>query len=641
MASRSRAVSSGFTKAPTFSVTTASQLHDAIDRLLPRLRGDPSLAPAARALAAAATASLPPSTVLSNRLLHLLSSHPATLPDALALFSSIAAPDICSHNTLISALSRSPRHLPSARELFDRMPQRDHFAWSALVSGYTRHGQPEAALALYRRMQEEPGNDGADNEFTASSALAAAAAARCGRAGRELHCHVVRRGIDAAGGDAVLWSALADMYAKCGRVDDARRVFDRMPVRDAVSWTAMVERYFDGGRGGEGFRLFLHMLRTRGVRPNEFTYAGVLRACAQFAVESFGRQVHGRMAKSGTGDSCFAESALLRMYSKCGDMGSAVRVFEAMAKPDLVSWTAVISGYAQNGQPEEALRYFDMFLRSGIKPDHVTFVGVLSACAHAGLVDKGLEIFHSIKEQYCIEHTADHYACVIDLLSRSGQFERAEKMIGNMAVKPNKFLWASLLGGCRIHKNVGLARRAAEALFEIEPENPATYVTLANIYASVGLFDEVEDVRRIMESKGITKMPASSWIEVGRRVHVFLVGDKSHPKADEIYALLKKLYVKMVEEGYVADIEFVLHDVEDEQKEQDIGYHSERLAVAFGIIATPEGSPIKVFKNLRICGDCHAAIKLISQIVQRDIIVRDSNRFHHFKDGICSCRDYW
>uniref|UniRef100_A0A0D3FFX4 DYW domain-containing protein n=1 Tax=Oryza barthii TaxID=65489 RepID=A0A0D3FFX4_9ORYZ len=563
MASRSRAVSSGFTKAPTFSVTTASQLHDAIDRLLPRLRGDPSLAPAARALAAAATASLPPSTVLS----------------------------------------RSPRHLPSARELFDRMPQRDHFAWSALVSGYARHGQPEAALALYRRMQEEPGNDGADNEFATS--------------------------------------ALADMYAKCGRVDDARRVFDRMPVRDAVSWTAMVERYFDGGRGGEGFRLFLHMLRTRGVRPNEFTYAGVLRACAEFAVESFGRQVHGRMAKSGTGDSCFAESALLRMYSKCGDMGSAVRVFEAMAKPDLVSWTAVISGYAQNGQPEEALRYFDMFLRSGIKPDHVTFVGVLSACAHAGLVDKGLEIFHSIKEQYCIEHTADHYACVIDLLSRSGRFERAEEMINNMAVKPNKFLWASLLGGCRIHKNVGLARRAAEALLEIEPENPATYVTLANIYASVGLFDEVEDVRRIMESKGISKMPASSWIEVGRRVHVFLVGDKSHPQADEIYALLKKLYVKMVEEGYVADTEFVLHDVEDEQKEQDIGYHSERLAVAFGIIATPDSAPVKVFKNLRICGDCHTAIKLISRIVQREIIVRDSNRFHHLKNGICSCRDYW
>ncbi|XP_040377619.1 pentatricopeptide repeat-containing protein At4g37170 [Oryza brachyantha] len=627
------------TKAPTFSVTTASQLHDAIDRLLPRLRADPSLAPAARALAAAA-ASLPPSAILSNRLLHLLSSHPATLPDALALFSSIGAPDLCAYNTLISALSRFPRHLPSARALFDRMPQRDHFSWSALVSAYARHGQPGAALALYRRMYEEPGNAVADNEFTASSALAAATAARCARAGRELHCHVVRRGID-AGGDAVLWSALADMYAKCGRVDDARRVFDRMPVRDAVSWTAMVERYFDGGRGGEGFRLFLHMLRAGGVRPNEFTYAGVLRACAEFAVESFGRQVHGRMAKSGYGDSCFAESALVRMYSKCGDMGNAVRVFEATAKPDLVSWTAVISGYAQNGQPEEALRYFDMFLRSGIRPDHVTFVGVLSACAHAGLVDKGLEIFHSIKEQYGIENTADHYACVIDLLSRSGQFERAEEMISKMAVKPNKFLWASLLGGCRIHRNVRLARRAAEVLFEIEPENPATYVTLANIYASVGLFDEVEDVRRIMESKGVTKMPASSWIEVGRRVHVFLVGDKSHPQADEIYALLKKLSVKMREEGYVADTEFVLHDVEDEQKEQDIGYHSERLAVAFGIIATPEGAPIKVFKNLRICGDCHTAIKLISQMVQREIIVRDSNRFHHFKKGSCSCRDYW
>ncbi|KAM3229912.1 hypothetical protein ACQJBY_060614 [Aegilops geniculata] len=626
------------TKPPTFSVTTASQLHDAIDRLLPLLRADAAHAPAARALAAAA-ASLPPSTLLSNRLLHLLSSHPASLPDALALLSTIPSPDRCSYNTLIAALSRSPRHLASARALFDRMPHRDHFSWSAIVSAYSRHGRPLDALALYRRMQGKPGSAGADNQFTASSALAAATAARCARAGRELHCHVARRGIGA--GDTVMWSALVDMYAKCGRLDDARRVFDGMPVRDVVSWTAMVERYFDAGHTGEGFRLFLQMLRAGGVRPNEFTYAGVLRACSELAVESLGRQVHGRMSKSSIGDSCFAESALLHMYSKCGDMASVVRVFEGMPKVDLVSWTAMISGYAQNGQPEEALRYFDMFLRSGIRPDHVTFVGVLSACAHAGLVDKGLEVFHLIKDKYGIAHTADHYACVIDLLSRSGQFERAEEMLNKMVVKPNKFLWASLLGGCRIHKNVRLARRAAEALFEIEPENPATYVTLANIYASVGLFDEVEGVRKIMETKGITKMPASSWIEVGRRVHVFLVGDKSHPRTEEIYALLKKLYGKMREEGYVADTGFVLHDVEDEQKEHDIGYHSERLAVAFGIIATPEGSPIKIFKNLRICGDCHTAIKLISQIAQREIIVRDSNIFHHFKNGVCSCRDYW
>ncbi|CAN6320788.1 unnamed protein product [Urochloa humidicola] len=626
-------------KRPSFSVsvTTASQLHDAIDRLLPLLRADASHAPAARALAAAAASLRPPSTLLSNRVLHLLSSHQATLPDALALLSSLPSPDVCSYNTLVAALARFPRGLASARALFDRMPRRDHFSWSAIVSAHARHGQPRAALELYRRMLREPGSAGADNEFTASSALAAATAARCVRAGRELHCHVVRRGIDA---DAVIWSALADMYAKCGRVDDARSVFDRMPVRDVVSWTAMVERYFDSGCGGEGFRLFVPMLRS-GVRPNEFTYAGVLRACAGFTSEKLGRQVHGRMAKSRAGDSCFAESALVHMYSKCGDMGAAMSVFEAMRKPDLVSWTAVIAGFAQNGQPEEALHYFDMFLRSGFRPDHVTFVGVLSACAHAGLVDKGLEIFHSIKDKYGIEHTADHYACVIDLLSRSGQFEQAEEMINKMSVKPNKFLWASLLGGCRIHKNVRLARWAAEALFEIEPENPATYVTLANIYASVGLFGEVENVRQIMESKGITKMPASSWIEAGKRVHVFLVGDKSHPQAEEIYALLKKLYVKMREEGYVADTGFVLHDVEDEQKEQDIGYHSERLAVAFGIIATRGDSPIKVFKNLRICGDCHTTIKFISQIVKREIIVRDSNRFHHFKNGSCSCKDYW
>ncbi|TVU47805.1 hypothetical protein EJB05_07414, partial [Eragrostis curvula] len=261
-------------KRPTFSVSvaTASQLHDAVDRLLPLLRADASHATAARALAEAA-ASLPPSTLLSNRLLYLLSSNAATLPDALALLSSMPHPDVCSHNTVVAALARSPRSLATARALFDRMPRRDHFSWSAIVSAHTRHGQPHEALALYRRMLRDPGSAGADNQFTASSALVAATAARCAQAGRELHCHVVRKGIDT---DGVVWSALADMYAKCGRVDDARSVFDRMPVRDVVAWTAMVERYFDAGRSGEGFKMFVHMLRS-GVGPNEFTYAGVLR----------------------------------------------------------------------------------------------------------------------------------------------------------------------------------------------------------------------------------------------------------------------------------------------------------------------------------------------------------------------------
>lgn len=238
-------------------------------------------------------------------------------------------------------------------------------------------------------------------------------------------------------------------------------------------------------------------------------------------------------------------------------------------------------------------------------------------------------------------HTADHYACVIDLLERFGRFKEAENIIDNMHIKPDKFLWASLLGGCRIHGNLELAKRAAKALYEIEPENPATYITLANIYANAGLWSEVANVRKDMDNMGIVKKPGKSWIEIKRQVHVFLVGDTSHPKTSDIHEFLGELSKKIKEEGYVPDTNFVLHDVEEEQKEQNLFYHGEKLAVAFGIISTPTGTPIKVFKNLRTCVDCHTTIKYISKIVQRKITVRDSNRFHCFEDGSCSCKDYW
>ncbi|WOK93184.1 pentatricopeptide repeat-containing protein [Canna indica] len=630
---------------PSFSLDPAQDLisllcaqgrfSDAIDllahqrRLAPGAHRSLDLPSSARRVAdAAASSGRPLDLHPSNRLLDLLSKCGA-LRDARRLFDSMPQRDICSWNTLIAGYSASG-DLDEARRLFDRMPDRDHFSWSTIISGHSRHGHPREALGFYRRMQiEQSGKDSIfSNRFTASSALAAATAIPSLQHGKEIHCHIVRMGFDS---DAVVWSALSDMYAKCGSVDDARHVFDRTADRDVVSWTAMIGRYFDERRIVEGFDLFRGMLRA-GVQPNEFTFAGVLDACSEMAMEGLGRQVHAYMTRIGYDPFSFSASTLMHMYSKCGNIDKARIVFEGISKPDLVSWTTMISGYAQNGYPEEAIKYFDMLLQSGTKPDHIAFVGVLSACTHAGLVDKGLKIFHSIKDDYGIEHTADHYACVVDLLSRAGCLEEAEEIMSKMPMKPDKFLWASLLGGCRIHKNLRLGKQAAEALFEIEPENAATYVTLANIYASAGLWDEVEKIRKTMDRRRVVKKPGSSWVEVKRKVHVFLVGDKSHPRTEEIYVQLEKLYKRMKEEGYVPDTDYVLHDVEDEQKEEDLAYHSERLAVAFGIIATPEGTPIKVFKNLRICGDCHTAFKFFSRITQRVITVRDSNRFHHFKE---------
>ncbi|KAL2981904.1 hypothetical protein AAZX31_13G313800 [Glycine max] len=525
--------------------------------------------------------------------------------------------------------------LEQARKLFDEMPQRDNFSWNAAISGYVTHNQPREALELFRVMQRHERSS--SNKFTLSSALAASAAIPCLRLGKEIHGYLIRTELNL---DEVVWSALLDLYGKCGSLDEARGIFDQMKDRDVVSWTTMIHRCFEDGRREEGFLLFRDLMQS-GVRPNEYTFAGVLNACADHAAEHLGKEVHGYMMHAGYDPGSFAISALVHMYSKCGNTRVARRVFNEMHQPDLVSWTSLIVGYAQNGQPDEALHFFELLLQSGTKPDQVTYVGVLSACTHAGLVDKGLEYFHSIKEKHGLMHTADHYACVIDLLARSGRFKEAENIIDNMPVKPDKFLWASLLGGCRIHGNLELAKRAAKALYEIEPENPATYITLANIYANAGLWSEVANVRKDMDNMGIVKKPGKSWIEIKRQVHVFLVGDTSHPKTSDIHEFLGELSKKIKEEGYVPDTNFVLHDVEEEQKEQNLVYHSEKLAVVFGIISTPPGTPIKVFKNLRTCVDCHTAIKYISKIVQRKITVRDSNRFHCFEDGSCSCKDYW
>ena len=579
------------------------------------------------------TSNFVPGIFISNRFLDLYSKC-GSLVDAGKLFDEMGHRDLCSWNTMIAGYAKIGR-LDQARKLFDEMPQRDDFSWNAAISGYVSHGRPQEALELFRMMQKHESLN--SNKFTLSSALAASAAIPCLRLGKEIHGYMIRTGLDS---DEVVWSALLDLYGKCGSLDEARGIFDQMVDKDVVSWTTMIHRCFEDGRREEGFSLFRELMGS-GIRPNEYTFAGILNACADHAAEHLGKEVHGYMIRVGYDPCSFAVSALVHLYSKCGNTENARRVFNQMPRPDLVSWTSLIVGYAQNGQPDEALKFFELLLQSGTEPDQVTFVGVLSACTHAGLVEKGLEYFHSIKEKHGLMHTAGHYACIIDLLARSGQFKGAEDIIDKMPIKPDKFLWASLLGGCRIHGNLQLAERAANALFEIEPENPATYVTLANIYANAGLWAKEAKVRKAMENRGIVKKPGKSWIEIKRQVHVFLVGDTSHPKICDIHAFLGEISKKMKEEGYVPDTNFVLHDVEEEQKEQNLFYHSEKLAVAFGIISTPPGTPIKVYKNLRTCVDCHTAMKYMSKIVQRKIILRDSNRFHRFEDGSCSCQDYW
>lgn len=305
-------------------------------------------------------------------------------------------------------------------------------------------------------------------------------------------------------------------------------------------------------------------------------------------------------------------------------------------------WNSIITGYAQHGLGDEALEVFREMCSLGITPDEVTFVGVLSACSYTGKVKEGQGIFESMNSKYQMEPATAHYACMVDMLGRAGRLNEAMDLINKMTVEADAIVWGSLMGACRMHMNLDLAEVAAKKLLQLEPQNSGPYVLLSNIYASKGKWADVALLRKSMQSREVVKSPGCSWLEVDKKVHMFTGGQSTpHPEHESIIKMLEKLRPMLREAGYCPDGSFALHDVDEEEKMHSLNYHSEKLAVAYGLLKLPEGMPIRVMKNLRVCGDCHSAIKLISKVTGREIILRDANRFHHFKDGVCSCRDYW
>ncbi|KAG2598795.1 hypothetical protein PVAP13_5KG395100 [Panicum virgatum] len=352
-------------------------------------------------------------------------------------------------------------------------------------------------------------------------------------------------------------------------------------------------------------------------------------------------QLHSRLIKAGYGVGCFVGNALLAMYFKCGNMEEAHNAFEEMEERDVVSWNTMIAGYARHGFGKEALEVFDTMRKTSTKPDDITLVGVLAACSHSGLIEKGVSYFYSMHHDFGVTAKPEHYTCMIDLLGRAGRLDEAVSLMKDMPFEPDSTMWGALLGASRIHRNSELGRSAAEKIFELEPENAGMYVLLSNIYASSGKWRDVDKMRAMMYERGVKKVPGFSWIEVQNKVHTFSVGDCVHPEKEDIYAFLEDLDMRMKKAGYISATDMVLHDVEEEEKEHMLKYHSEKLAVAYGILKIPPGRPIRVIKNLRVCEDCHTAFKYISAIEGQLIILRDSNRFHHFRDGSCSCGDYW
>ncbi|KAL5198021.1 hypothetical protein ABZP36_001533 [Zizania latifolia] len=580
----------------------------------------PALPPALRAAAAA-------TSLAAGRQLHLL-----------ALRSGLFPYDPYSASALLHMYHHCSRPM-DARRAFDEIPDRNPVIVTAMASGYVRNNLVYHSLDLFRAMVA---SDSASLVDAAAAVVAFSASARVPDRGitASLHALVAKIGLESNAG---VVNTMLDAYAKGGSQDmvAARKVFDTME-RDLVSWNSMIALYAQNGISAEALGLYSKMLNVGGaIRCNAVTLSAVLLACAHAGAIQTGKRIHNQVVRMGLEENVYVGTSVVDMYSKCGRVEMASKAFRKIKEKNILSWSAMITGYGMHGHGQEALEVFSEMQRSGVRPNYIMFISVLAACSHAGLLDEGRHWYSAMKHEFGIEPGVEHYGCMVDLLGRAGCLDEAYGLIKEMKVKPDAAIWGALLGACRIHKNVELAEISVKRLFELDATNSGYYILLSNIYAEAGMWKDVERMRFLVKTRGIEKPPGYSSVELKGKTHLFYVGDKSHPQHKEIHSYLEKLLERMQEAGYVPNTGSVLHDLDEEEKESALRIHSEKLAVAFALMNSVPGSVIHIIKNLRVCSDCHTAMKFITKITEREIIIRDLQRFHHFKDGLCSCQDYW
>ncbi|KAJ8636366.1 hypothetical protein MRB53_010633 [Persea americana] len=578
------------------------------------------------------------------------------MDEAHRVFECMECKDVVSWNAMVTGYAQSG-YFSDALHLFEKMRgeniRLNVVTWSAVIAGYAQRGLGLEALDVFRQMQlsgSEP------NAVTIISVLSACAAVGALLQGKETHGYVLRHLLNwndnDNGDDLMVKNGLIDMYSKCRCASASRAMFDTVPLaeRNVVTWTVLIGGYAQHGDANDALELFSQMLQDGNPKPNAdgnpkpnaFTISCALMACARLASLRFGKQIHAYVIRNRyEAAMLFVANCLIDMYSKCADIDAAQTVFDRMPERNSVSWTSLMTGYGMHGCGENALRMFDGMCEAGLFPDGITFIVVLYACSHSGMVDKGIGYFNSMGKDYGVAAGVEHYACVVDLLGRAGRLDEAQELIKIMPMKPSSVVWVALLSACRTHANVELGEYAARQLLELESENDGSYTLLSNIYANAGRWRDVARIRSLMKKTGIRKRPGCSWIQGSKGTAAFFVGDRSHPMSDQIYNVLATLIQRIKVIGYVPETSFALHDVDDEEKGYLLSEHSEKLALAFGILTMPPGAPIRITKNLRVCGDCHSAITFISKIVDHEIILRDSSRFHHFKNGSCSCGGYW
>ncbi|KAJ0976695.1 hypothetical protein J5N97_012169 [Dioscorea zingiberensis] len=559
--------------------------------------------------------------VVAGRCCHALALQAGLLSDTL----------MC--NILVNLYSKCGQ-VQSARNVFDRMPVRSIVSWNTMIAAHNHHGEDTEALELFIEMRR---GGSLVSEFTLSSVLCACAAKTAIVESRQLHALALKVAIDS---NVYVGTAVLDVYAKCNMIDDACWVFENMPEKSPVTWCSMIAGYVQNDLHEQALAFF-RKAQVLGVECTQFTLSAALSACASLAARIEGVQLHAILVRIGFSSDMYVLTSLIDAYSRCGCIAEAYLVFIGVEVKSIVLWNAMIAGFSRHACVNEAMTLFEKMLQNGICPDEVTYISMLSACSHVGSVESGRHYFDQMMKDDNVQANVLHYSCMVDVLGRSGRIQEARELIEKMPFKATASMWGSLLGACRIHGDLELAKVAAEHLFELEPENAANHILLSNLYAANRRWGDVAIARKLLKDSGAKKEIGKSWIEVKNRVHIFVVGDYNHPRFTEIYAKLEDMENEMKKWAYKAETHSDLHDVEEEQKQELLRHHSEKLALAFGLISLPAGLPIRINKNLRICADCHSFMKFASRISGREIIVRDTNRFHHFRSGLCSCGDFW
>ncbi|KAK7279894.1 hypothetical protein RJT34_24953 [Clitoria ternatea] len=524
--------------------------------------------------------------------------------------------DIYVGNALVDMYMKCFHTTTNAVKAFRGIASPNVISWTSLIAGFAKHGFEEKSFQLFAEMQASGVQP---NSITLSTIIGACSKMKSFVQTMKFHGLIIKTKADI---DIAVGNALVDAYAGGGMVDEAWSVIGIMNHRDPITYTSLAARLNQRGDHEMALKV-INCMSNDEVKMDEFSLASFLSAAAGLRTMETGRQLHCYSVKSGFERCNSVSNSLVHLYGKCGSMHDAQRVFKDINEPDAVSWNGLILGLATNGHISHALSAFDDMRLAGVKPDSVTFLSLIFACSQGGLLDLGLEYFYSMEKTHHLTPKLDHYVCLVDLLGRGGHLEEAVEVIGTMPFKPDFLICKTLLNACKLHGNVALGEDMARRCLELDPSNPAIYLLLANLYDNAGFSDFGDKTRRLMKERGLRRSPGQCWMEVKSKIYLFSSREKKDE--DEITEKVEFLITEMKNKGYPL------------QENEDKLYHSEQLALAFGVLSVPTMAPIRINKNSLVCIHCHSFIMLVTLVIDRQIIVRDRKRFHFFKDGQCSC----